>query len=410
MNANLLGASLIADASMATADNVMNTIAIAFGSMTLHTNLAILSVDCCVIADSTNLEIGLWCLASHDLNTTPGSSYESTPHSAEIVQLLNETDPFDETFFVADHSLRTAKPDTRYELSLRSSTRRDRNPVTGIVESVDKPATRERARRDFLRVPHHKLESSKRIKKGMDATDGTNAAHYETGVPYIDNAKPHIGLRPAGDKRYVSQTHIRDFFADVEAKNTATYNEWQVSVAARCADKPAFAQQLKTIILVQVPSAAEMNVYVPASGINTPESTRISRKDALTELAKTVSHYISGSAALHGSCRYYINCGGNFGAGFNKTYAGCNVYFGIREHGSVINGFAYHDLFKAFGSTFLVFVDCLRPILIGCFHDLWSSCFFFPFSALQYPICIVSPLLLSQISILQSMGGGERIQ
>merc|ERR1712084_153419 len=79
--------------------------------------------------------------------------------------------------------------------------------------------------------------------------------------------------------------------------------------------------------------------------------------------AKLVPNYISGSADLHGSCRNYIEDGGNFGAGFDKSYSGKNLYFGIREHamGSILNGFAFHGLFKASGSTFLVFVDYFRP-------------------------------------------------
>merc|ERR1712003_55146 len=41
------------------------------------------------------------------------------------------------------------------------------------------------------------------------------------------------------------------------------------------------------------------------------------------------------------------------------------LYFGIREHamGSIMNGFAYHGLFKISGSTFLVFVDYFRPTI-----------------------------------------------
>merc|ERR1712084_41338 len=81
--------------------------------------------------------------------------------------------------------------------------------------------------------------------------------------------------------------------------------------------------------------------------------------------AKLVPNYISGSADLHGSCRNYINDGGNFGAGFDKSYSGKNLYFGIREHamGSIMNGFANHGLFKVSGSTFLVFVDYFRPTI-----------------------------------------------
>merc|ERR1711937_426763 len=85
----------------------------------------------------------------------------------------------------------------------------------------------------------------------------------------------------------------------------------------------------------------------------------------IQEIAKVVPNYISGSADLHGSCRNYINDGGNFGAGFDKSYAGKNLYFGIREHamGSILNGIAYHGIFRASGSTFAVFVDYFRPTI-----------------------------------------------
>merc|ERR1719223_625929 len=95
------------------------------------------------------------------------------------------------------------------------------------------------------------------------------------------------------------------------------------------------------------------------------EATRVSGANAIQEIAKLVPNYISGSADLHGSCRNYIDNGGNYGAGFDKSYAGKNLYFGIREHamGSILNGIAYHGLFKASGSTFLVFADYLRPTI-----------------------------------------------
>merc|ERR1719251_188033 len=103
---------------------------------------------------------------------------------------------------------------------------------------------------------------------------------------------------------------------------------------------------------------------IPAMG-DEAEATRVSGNKVIQEVAKLVPNYISGSADLHGSCRNYINDGGNFGAGFDKTYSGKNLYFGIREHamGSILNGIAYHGIFKASGSTFAVFVDYLRPTI-----------------------------------------------
>merc|ERR1712003_402098 len=144
------------------------------------------------------------------------------------------------------------------------------------------------------------------IGKGMEETEGTNAAHGEAGVPYVDKTKIAIGI-PEGEKWYVSQG-TRDYFKTVQEKNKKTYDAWQANFKAWEKENPALAKELS---------------------------------DAVND--------VSGSADLHGSTRNYINDGGNFGAGFDKTYAGRNMYFGIREHamGAILNGIAYHGIFKA---------------------------------------------------------------
>jgi len=109
-------------------------------------------------------------------------------------------------------------------------------------------------------------------------------------------------------------------------------------------------------------SAEDMIKEIDPMG-DAAEATRVSGNKVIQEISRLVPNYISGSADLHGSTRNYIEEGGNFGSGFDKTYSGKNLYFGIREHamGSIMNGFAFHGLFKISGSTFLVFVDYLRP-------------------------------------------------
>merc|ERR1712238_233287 len=87
--------------------------------------------------------------------------------------------------------------------------------------------------------------------------------------------------------------------------------------------------------------AGEMIKDIEAMG-DDAEATRVSGNKIIQEISRLVPNYISGS---------------------DKTYAGKNIYFGIREHamGSIMNGFAFHGLFKVSGSTFLVFVDYFRP-------------------------------------------------
>jgi len=197
------------------------------------------------------------------------------------------------------------------------------------------------------------------IGKGMEETEGTNAAHGEAGVPYVDAAKKNIGL-PEGEKWYVSEG-TRDYFGGVQEGNKATYDAWQETYAAWQEANPALATQLTNAIEDNVMPAAEMiKEIAPIDGGD--EATRVSGYKAIQEISRLVPHYISGSADLHGSTRNYIDNGGNFGAGFDKSYDGKNIYFGIREHamGSIMNGFGFHGLFKVSGSTFLVFVDYMR--------------------------------------------------
>merc|ERR1712157_685497 len=94
--------------------------------------------------------------------------------------------------------------------------------------------------------------------------------------------------------------------------------------------------------------------------------------------------------------RNYIDNGGNFGAGFDKSYAGKNLYFGIREHamGAMLNGIAYHGIFKASGSTFLVFVDYFRPTI-----SPWRQCLVFASSPTL--MCSV-PVMLRKLLLLMS--------
>merc|ERR1712231_21095 len=127
---------------------------------------------------------------------------------------------------------------------------------------------------------------------------------------------------------------------------------------------PELAKQLDDAVNDNVMSAEEMIKAIPEMGSGA-EATRVSGFKVIQDISKLVPHYVSGSADLHGSTRNYINDAGNFGAGFDKTYAGKNLYFGIREHGmgSIMNGFAYHGLFKISGSTFAVFVDYFRPTI-----------------------------------------------
>jgi transketolase len=228
----------------------------------------------------------------------------------------------------------------------------DGHDLTAVEETIAKAKANDNGKPKFIKC-------NTIIGKGMEETEGTNAAHGEAGVPYVDKAKKNIGL-PEGEKWFVSKG-TRDYFDDVQATNKAKYDEWQGTFAAWEKANPALAKQLDDAVNDNVMSPEEMFKAIPDMAAGA-EATRVSGAKVIQDIARLVPNYISGSADLHGSTRNYINEGGNFGSGLDKTYAGKNLYFGIREHamGSIMNGFAYHGLWKVSGSTFLVFVDYFR--------------------------------------------------
>src|SRR5947209_4931732 len=90
-------------------------------------------------------------------------------------------------------------------------------------------------------------------------------------------------------------------------------------------------------------------------------ATRDASGKVLNAIAKNVPWMMGGSADLGPSCktRLAFDGAGDFSA---ENPAGRNLHFGIREHamGAVLNGMALVKV-RAFGSTFFIFSDYLKP-------------------------------------------------
>jgi transketolase len=211
------------------------------------------------------------------------------------------------------------------------------------------------------------------IGKGIDAVAGSSKAHGEAGVKYIEESKKALGL-PA-EPFYVSDDTYA-FFKEHTAELKEDYDAWQAKYAAWKAAKPELAKLLQDGIDKKMPTVDEMLAAIPEGEPGKALATRASGEKVLQAVAKTCPLYVSGSADLHGSNKNYIKDGGDFGPPSNqydKTYAGRNFHYGIREHamGSILNGMAYYGIFRASGATFLVFVDYLRaPLRVAALSEL----------------------------------------
>merc|ERR1719445_132689 len=98
---------------------------------------------------------------------------------------------------------------------------------------------------------------------------------------------------------------------------------------------------LQDAIYGVVPDLNSMMEEFPA---DKPVATRNAGATVLQPIAKSMPFYVSGSADLHGSNKNYMKDVGDFS---KNNYA-------------ILNGIGFYGLFRASGSTFLVFSDYMR--------------------------------------------------
>jgi transketolase len=193
------------------------------------------------------------------------------------------------------------------------------------------------------------------IGKGVPEVAGTNKAHGEAGVKYVDAGRKGLGLP---DEHYFVSQDVRDYFAEHKKTLTAEYDRWEKSYQEWRSKNPEQARQLDDAIEKKVP--ADLSDKITVFAADTKIATRKAGSEVLQPLAKALALLVSGSADLHGSTLNYIEDAGDFTRDNNS---GRNIHFGIREHGmcAIMNGIGYHGIFRASGATFLVFADYCRP-------------------------------------------------
>jgi transketolase len=195
------------------------------------------------------------------------------------------------------------------------------------------------------------------IGKGIPEVAGTNKAHGEAGVKYVDAARKALGLP---EEHYFVSYDVRDYFAEHKKTLQAAYDEWDKTFQAWRAKHPDQAQLLDDAIEKKVPG--DLLEKIPPFPADAKIATRKAGSDVLQPLAKAMPFLTSGSADLHGSTLNYIEGAGDF---TRDNHTGRNIHFGIREHGmcAIMNGIGYHGIFRASGATFLVFADYCRAAI-----------------------------------------------
>ncbi|GGJ46378.1 transketolase [Deinococcus roseus] len=132
-------------------------------------------------------------------------------------------------------------------------------------------------------------------------------------------------------------------------------SDWNDLFARYSEQYPQEAAELKLILEGKLPD----NIEELLPTFDKPVATRAASGQALNAIAKVFPGLIGGSADLAPSNNTELK-----GVNWIKKgdYAGRNIHFGVREHGmsAALNGITLYGL-RAYGGTFLIFSDYLKP-------------------------------------------------
>ena len=161
------------------------------------------------------------------------------------------------------------------------------------------------------------------------------------------------------NEKFLVPSDVPAYFAKTMGKRgQAAQKEWTTQFADYKAKFPKEAAEVQSIIDRKLPAGWDAGIK-PFAADPKGLATRVSSGKVLNMLAPHLPSMIGGSADLAPSTMTLLDGQTDFGP---ANYAGRNMHFGIREHGmaSVLNGMTLCGL-RAYGATFFVFTDYLRP-------------------------------------------------
>ena len=200
------------------------------------------------------------------------------------------------------------------------------------------------------------------IGYGAPTKHGTSKAHSDAlGEAEVRGAKKAYGW-PEDAQFLVPDGVYETFRNGIGARGRAAHDAWNATMATCKETAPEHAAMVEAFLAGTLPDGWDQGLPefpADAKGI----ATRESGGKALNAIAQRVPWLIGGSADLAPSTKTKFEFEGA-GSFEPDDHGGRVLHFGVREHamGSAVNGLALCGL-RAFGSTFLVFSDYMRPAI-----------------------------------------------
>ena len=195
---------------------------------------------------------------------------------------------------------------------------------------------------------------------GSPKKQGTSKAHGEPlGDEELNAAKENLGW-PA-EPRFFIPDDVLAFYRKAVENGRELEFDWKMKFDAYKNLHPSLGAELSRRLAGQLPEdwAAELPAFpADAKGM----ATRASSGKMINAIAPILPELIGGSADLAPSNNTMIDGSSAFQ---KDTYDGRNFHFGVREHamGAALNGMNLFGGVIAYGGTFLIFSDYMKPAI-----------------------------------------------
>jgi transketolase len=195
---------------------------------------------------------------------------------------------------------------------------------------------------------------------GAPKKQGTSKAHGEPlGEEELNAAKQNLGwpLEP----RFLIPGEVLEFFREAVERGREREFDWNMRFDAYKKLHPALGTELQRRLKRELPAGWDSDLPTfPADAKGM--ATRVSSGKTLNVLAAKLPELVGGSADLTPSNNTLFEQAGDFQ---KDNPAGRYLRFGVREHGmgAALNGMNLFGGVIAYGGTFMVFSDYMKPAI-----------------------------------------------
>jgi len=185
------------------------------------------------------------------------------------------------------------------------------------------------------------------------------------GADELAAVKEVLGFDP--EQHFAVAPEVIERTRELVARGADARARWQQSFDAWAAANPERAALLKRLVSGALPPG--IDEALPRFDAGGELSTRAASGKVINAIAGVMPELWGGSADLAESNLTTINGAASFVPAEHSTHEwsgdpyGRVLHFGIREHAmaAIVNGIVLHGPTRAFGGTFLIFSDYMRP-------------------------------------------------